>query len=63
MKNSINLFNNVNLIINTCKCLFFQTAAENLGCCSAASTMQHESSRQSGNGKVLESVAFEIHKP
>ena len=39
---------------------FFQTATENLRCCSTASTIQHESSRQRGNGKVLESASFEI---
>ena len=30
MKNLINISNNVNLIINTYRCLFFQTAVENL---------------------------------
>ena len=30
MKNLINISNNVNLIINTYKYLFFQTAAENI---------------------------------
>ena len=60
MKNSINISSNVKLIMNTYKCLLFQIAAENLQYCSTASTMQHESSRQRGNGKVLESAAFKI---
>ena len=30
MKNLINISNNVNLIINTYRCLFFQTAVQNL---------------------------------
>ena len=63
MKNMFNISNNVNLIINTYKCLFLQTTAENLRCCSTSSTMQHEPSRQRRNGKVLESAAFEIRKP
>ena len=62
MKNSINISSKVKLIMNTYKWLLFQTAAESLQCCSTASTMQHESSRQRGNGKVLESTAFRIRK-
>ena len=46
MKNSIDISNNVNLILNIYNCFFFQTAAENLGCCWTASTMQDESARQ-----------------
>ena len=49
MKNKINVSNNVNLIINTYRCLFFQTATENLRCFSTASfdhAMQNESARQ-----------------
>ena len=30
MKNTINVSNNVNLILNTYRCLFFQTATENV---------------------------------
>ena len=60
---------NVNLILNTYRCPFFQTATENLRCCSTASTMpcktsQHTSvskTRQRGNGKVLESAALVNH--
>ena len=36
MKNTINVSNNVNLLLNTYRCLFFQTATENVGCCSRA---------------------------
>ena len=36
MKNAVNVSNNVNLILNTNRCLFFQTATENLRCCSTA---------------------------
>ena len=63
MKNSINISNNINLILNTYKCLFLQTAAENFRCCSTAWTMQDESPRQRGNGKALESATFELCKP
>ena len=41
---------------------FFQTAAENLGCCCTASTMQDESARQRENEKALDSAPFEIRK-
>ena len=37
MKNTINVSNNVNLILNTYRCFFFQTATENLRSCSTAS--------------------------
>ena len=37
MKNTINVSNNVNLILNTYRCLFFQTATENVRCCSTVS--------------------------
>ena len=46
MKNTINISNNVNLILNTYRCLFFQTASENLRCCSTASTMPCKTSQQ-----------------
>ena len=46
MKNTINISNNVNLILNTYRCLFFQTASENLQCCSTASTMLCKTSQQ-----------------
>ena len=36
---------NVDLILITYKCLFFQTAAENLRCCWTASTMQEKLAR------------------
>ena len=62
MKNSINISNNVNLILNTYKCLFFQTTAENLRCCLTASSKQDESGMQRGNGKVLEFSTLEIRK-
>ena len=39
MKNTINISRNVNLILNTYRCIFFETATENLRCCSTASTM------------------------
>ena len=45
------------------RCLFFKTAAENPQCSSTSSTMQDYSARQRGNGKVLQSAAFEIRKP
>ena len=37
MKNTINVSNNVNLILYTYRCLFFQTTTENVRCCSTAS--------------------------
>ena len=46
MKNSIDISDNANLILNTYNCFFFQTAAENVGCCWTTSTMQDESARQ-----------------
>ena len=49
MKNTINVSSNANLILNTYRCLFFQTATENLWCCSTASfdqAMQDELPRQ-----------------
>ena len=46
MKNTINISNNINLILNTYKCLFFQTATENLRCCSTAWTMPCKTSQQ-----------------
>ena len=58
MKNSINISDNINSIINTYKCLFFHTAAENLRCCSTASTIQRESVRKRENEKVLESTVW-----
>ena len=35
-KEKHNVSNNVNLILNTYRCLFFQTATENVQCCSTA---------------------------
>ena len=46
MKNSINISNNVNLIFNTYRCLFLQTATENLLCCSISATMPSKRSQQ-----------------
>ena len=46
MKDSIDISDNANLILNTYNCFFFQTAAENVGCCWTTSTMQDESGRQ-----------------
>ena len=62
MKNSISISNNVNLILNTYRSLFFSN-------CYRESSMlfdifdqakQDESARQRGNGKVLESATFEF---
>ena len=53
MKNSVNMSRNVNSILNTYKCFFFQTAADNLRSFWTASTIQDESTRQSGNAKAL----------
>ena len=39
---------------------FFQTFGEALWCCWTALTVQDNSARQRGNGKVLESASFEI---
>ena len=60
MKNPINVCNNVSLILDTYKRLFFQTFGEALWCCWTALTVQDNSARQRGNGKVLESASFEI---
>ena len=46
MKNSINISNNVNLILNTYRCLFFQTVTENVRCCSTALLMPCKTSQQ-----------------
>ena len=46
MKNSINISKNVNLIFNTYRCLFLQTATENLLCCSISATMPSKRSQQ-----------------
>ena len=46
MKNSINISNNVNLILNTYRCLFFQTVTENVRCCSTALLMACKTSQQ-----------------
>ena len=40
--------------------MFFLTAAENLQCCWTALTMQDESARRRGNGKILQSATFEM---
>ena len=48
-ENTINVSSNVNLALNTCRCLFLQTATENPQCCSTASfdhAKQDESARQ-----------------
>ena len=39
---------------NTYRYLFFETGTENLQCSSTSSTMQGDSARQRGNGKVLD---------
>ena len=52
----IYLDNNVNLILNITDVFFFQTAAEDLRCCLTSLTMQEESARQCGNGKVLDLI-------
>ena len=46
MKNSINISNDVNLILNTYRSHFFQTVTENLLCCSTSSTMPSKTSQQ-----------------
>ena len=49
MKYTIHVSGNVNLIPNIYKCLFFQTATENMRCCSKAlfgHAMQDKSARQ-----------------
>ena len=46
MKNTINISNNVNLILNTYRCIFFQTATGNLRCCLTTSTMPCKTSQQ-----------------
>ena len=53
---------NVNLVLNTYKCILFQIPVENIWCCWTASTKAGESTRQGWNGKGLESATFEIHK-
>ena len=40
----------------------FQTAAENLRYCWAASSMQDELARQHGNGKSLEWAFWNLHR-
>ena len=52
MKNTINVSNNVNLILNTYRCLFFFKLL----------LRTFDVVRQRGNGKVLESAALEIRK-
>ena len=41
---------------------FFQTAAESLRCCWKTSNIQDELPTRHGNGKVLESGTFKLHK-
>ena len=43
---------NVNLILNTYRCPFFQTATENLRCCTTASTMLCSPARRSRQDSV-----------
>ena len=48
MKNSINISNNVNLILNTYRYIYiyFQNATDNLLCCLTVSTMPSKTSQQ-----------------
>ena len=65
MKNSINIINNVSLILNTYRCLLFSKCywESSILFDSFDHAMQDESPRQRGNEKVLESTAFEVRKP
>ena len=67
MKNTINIPNNVNLIVNTYRSHFFFKlllrtfdVVRQLRPCNARRVSK---TRQCGNGKVPESAALEIHKP
>ena len=65
MKNAINISNNVNLILNTYRYFFFQTATENLRCCLKASTMlckTFQQDKQSGNGKMIDVCVWNVIK-
>ena len=50
MKNTVNVSKNVNLILNTYRCIFLKTATEE------HSMLIDRFLRQRGNGKVLESA-------
>ena len=64
MKNSINITNNVDLMFNTYRCLFFKLLLRIFDVVGQLRPCkQDESARQcGGNGKALESTSFEIHK-
>ena len=61
MKNTINVSNNVNLILRASRCLFFQTVTEKLRCCSKAFSTAWK--WKGSPSEICSAALLEIHKP
>ena len=66
MKNSINISNNVNLILNTYRYIYIYIFKMLLRIFYVFDSFDHakqdKSARQRGNGKILESATFKVCK-